>query len=65
VRPSVKYRIIYRHKDKYPIQFMCTFFGVSRSGYYNFAKRMDLSDKDEAIAKQIVVCQEQTNKTYG
>ena len=44
---------------------MCRFFEVSRSGYYDFAKRMNKADKDEIIAKQITKCQEQTKKTYG
>ena len=41
MRPEVKYRVIYRHKDKYSINEMCRFFEVSRSGYYGFVKRMD------------------------
>ena len=31
VRTSVKYMVIYRHKDKYSISEMCRFFEVSRS----------------------------------
>lgn len=38
VRPSVKYMVIYRHKDKYSINSMCKFFDVSRSGYYDYVK---------------------------
>ncbi len=34
--------VIYRHKDKYSISEMCRFFGVSRSGYYDYVKRMDI-----------------------
>lgn len=33
VKPSIKYNIIYRHKDKHAISVMCKFFNVSRSGY--------------------------------
>lgn len=44
---------------------MCEFFGVSRSGYYDFAKRMDKQDKDEIIAKLIKKCQENSKHTYG
>ena len=32
MRASVKYLIIYRHKDKYSISEMCRFFSVSRRG---------------------------------
>jgi len=44
---------------------MCTFFSVSRSGYYDFVKRIDKPDKDEIIAKQIAKCQRESNQTYG
>jgi transposase InsO family protein len=44
---------------------MCEFFKVSRSGYYDFVKRLERADKDEAVAKQIIECQNQTKKTYG
>ena len=39
----MKYLAIYRHKNSYPIATMCKFFNVSRSGYYDFAKRMDVT----------------------
>ena len=44
---------------------MCAFFGVSRSGYYGFVKRMDKPDRDEALGAEIVRCQEHSRKTYG
>ena len=65
VKPSAKYRVIYRNKEKYSIQFMCSFFGVSRSGYYDFVKRIEKPDQDEPIAALITRCQQETNKTYG
>ena len=65
MKPSAKYRVIYRYKDRYSITFMCEFFKVSRSGYYDFVKKMERSDKDENIAKQISECQRQTKRTYG
>lgn len=42
VRTSVKYMVIYRHKDRYPISEMCRFFCVSRSGYYDYVKRIGI-----------------------
>ena len=36
VRTSVKYMVIFRHKEKYSISEMCRFFKVSRSGYYGY-----------------------------
>ena len=65
MKPSVKYRVIYRHKDKYSISEMCRFFGVSRSGYYDFVARMDIPDKDLPIAEKIKECQNKCGKTYG
>ena len=34
VRTSIKYMVIYRHKDKYSISEIRQFFEVSRHGYY-------------------------------
>ena len=39
MRPKAKYAVIYRYRDEYPVSVMCKFFGVSRSGYYDFVKR--------------------------
>ena len=61
----VKYLAIFRHKDKYSITTMCKFFGVSKSGYYDFVKRMDKPDRDETLAKDISECQAKCRKTYG
>ena len=65
MRPKVKYAVIYRHRDKYPISVMCKFFGVSRSGYYDFIKRIGRVKPDEALAKQIRQCQVSSDNTYG
>ena len=65
MKVSVKYRIIYRHKDKYSISSMCRFFSVSRSGYYCFVNRIDTSSKDLPLAKKIQECQDKCGKTYG
>ena len=65
MRPEVKYRVIYRHKDKYSINEMCRFFDVSRSGYYGFVKRMDRPAKDLELSELIRECQAETKQTYG
>ena len=44
---------------------MCRFFNVSRSGYYDYVKRMDIPAKDLPIAEKIQECQERCGKTYG
>ena len=65
MRTSVKYMVIYRHKDKYSISEMCRFFEVSRSGYYDYVKRMDVPAKDLPLAEKIKECQDKCGKTYG
>ena len=57
--------VIYRHKNKYSISEMCRFFKVSRSGYYDYVKRMDIPAWDLPLAEKIRECQEQCGKTYG
>jgi len=65
VRTSVKYMVIYRHKDKYSISEMCRFFEVLRSGYYDYVKRMDVPACDLPVAEKIRECQEHSHSTYG
>ena len=65
MRTSVKYMVIYRHKKKYGISEMCRFFKVSRSGYYDYVKRMDIPAWDLPLAKKIQECQDKCGKTYG
>ena len=65
MRAYLKFMAIYHHKDKYAISEMCRFFSVSRSGYYDFVKRMDIPDKDLPLAQKIKECQEKCGRTYG
>ena len=65
MKPSIKYQVIFKHKDKYSINSMCKFFEVSRSGYYAFLKRMDIPDRDLPLAEKIRECQEESHRTYG
>ena len=65
MRPNIKYAVIYRHRDEYPVSVMCKFFEVSRSGYYGFIKRMGQPELDTALAEKIQECQDKTDKTYG
>ena len=44
---------------------MCRFFEVSRSGYYNYVKRMDIPAWDLPLAEKIRECQEYSHNTYG
>ena len=65
MKASVKYKVIYRHRDKYSVSEMCRFFDVSRSGYYDYVKRMDVPAKDLPLAEQIKECQIECRNTYG
>ncbi len=57
--------VIYRHREKYSISKMCRFFEVSRSGYYDYVKRIDNPDRDIELAELIRTCQKETYSTYG
>ena len=65
MRPKVKYAVIHRHRAEYPVAVMCKFFEVSRSGYYDYVKRMGQPDRDADLAKEIEACQNMAEKTYG
>lgn len=65
MKASVKYRVIYRHKEKYSINEMCRFFGVSRSGYYSHIERIDMPARDLPLAEKIRECQQSCHNTYG
>lgn len=65
MKASVKYKIIHRFKDKYRVQDMCYFFGVSRSGYYAWTQKIDKEDPDKAVGELIQQCQRRTRQTYG
>ena len=49
----------------YSISEMCRFFGVSRSGYYDFIHRMGNKEKDAELAAIIRDHQNRCFKTYG
>ncbi len=61
----MKYAAIYSHRDHYPISKMCEYFEVSRSGFYSYVQRINMTEKDEYLASMIQTCHTQTNSTYG
>ena len=65
MKASVKYKVIYHHREKYSISEMCRFFGVSRSGYYDYVHHMDVPAKDLPLAEKIRECQTECRSTYG
>lgn len=44
---------------------MCRFFEISRSGYYDYIKRMAQPAFDRALADRIAECQDRVRRTYG
>ena len=62
MRPRTKYEVIYLHRKKYPIIWMCRWLGVSRSGYYGYLTRRTKPDRDEYLAQLI---QERRSQRYG
>ena len=65
MKPAVTYHLIYGHRTEYPVSVMCAFFGVSRSGYYDFIRRLGRPEKDAALAKSIAEQRERSFGTYG
>ena len=51
VKATVKYAVIYRHRQEYPVLVMCRLFGVSRSGYYDYCKRIGRPEPDTELAE--------------
>jgi len=65
VKPSLKYEVVYCRHEKYSVSIMCRFFGVSRSGYYDYVKRRENPQMDAALAEIVSECQQSCGKTYG
>ena len=62
MKPRLKYNVIYKHRKEYPVTVMCKFFRVSRSGYYDYVKRIGRPNRDEPLAKLII---ERRSQKYG
>lgn len=65
MKPSLKYEVVYCRHEKHPVSVMCQFFGISRSGYYDYVKRRDNPQKDTVLAEMVSECQQSCGKTYG
>ena len=64
MRPEIKFAAIERYQDKYPVTIMCSFFQVSRSGYYAYLRRKE-NTADASLVQLIRQCHEGTDHTYG
>ena len=65
MRPRTKYQVVYMNRSRHPVSAMCKFFGVSRSGYYDYVNRLDQPTHDAALAAIIREQQQKCDKTYG
>ena len=65
MRPRVKYQIVYMNRNRYSVSAMCRFFGVSRSGYYDYVNRLDQPTHDAVLVEIIREQQEKCDRTYG
>lgn len=65
MRPRVKYYVIHMNRDRYPMSVMSRFFGVSRSGCYDYVKRLDQPAHDRDLAAIIGEQQRKCDRTYG
>ena len=65
MRAKVKYQVVYMNRSRYPVSVMCRFFGVSRSGYYDYVNRLDQPEHDASLADIIREQQKKCDKTYG
>jgi len=63
----VKFALILAEKANFPIDFMCTQLGVSRSGYYAWKDREPSARavEDDALAAEIKAVHEESRRTYG
>lgn len=53
------------NRHRYTISEMCRFFDVSRSGYYDYVKRLDQSDRNAALVEMIREQQKKCDNSYG
>ncbi len=53
------------NRERYSISTTCRFFGVSRSGYYDYVKRLGRRPHDAYLADIIREHQKKCDKTYG
>lgn len=65
MKGGIKFAVIHQYRKEYPIQAMCAFFGVSRSGYYRYVRHMDKPEKDAGVAEIIRQCHQECGRTYG
>ena len=59
------FSVIKRFSEKYSVSAMCSFYNVSRSGYYSWLRRPETSPGDTRLLKMIEECQAKHKRRYG
>jgi transposase InsO family protein len=65
VRKPQIYAVVKRFADKYTVSDMCRFYNVSRSGYYDWAKREQGENPDQDLIDMITECHKQHKRRFG
>jgi putative transposase len=65
----LRYKVIHRLKNQFPIVLLCELAGVSRSGYYKWFKRQGVESpkekEDRELKDLIKCCYEEVKGIYG
>ena len=67
---SERFRFVRAHEAEYAVRTMCRLLGVSKAGYYAWAKRLERGPSrraadDAALAAAIGAVHEESRRTYG
>ena len=62
---EIRFRMVYRFKDRFTVEELCRLLRVSRSGYYKWLSRQGKPDRDQPVAELIRQCHRKTRRTYG
>lgn len=69
MKPNQKYALIQKYAKEFTVKELCTYFKVSRSGYYRWInalpEREQREQRDQKLAELIRECQRKSDKTYG
>ncbi|TLM99224.1 IS3 family transposase [bacterium] len=62
---EAQYRVIEHYRGIYPVNAMCSFFGISRAAYYVWLKRKGQPDPDAERKQWILEAYAASKSTYG
>jgi putative transposase len=62
---EARYRVIEHYRGDYPVNEMCSFFGISRAAYYAWHQHIDRPDRDAERKQMVLEAYDASRKTYG